>query len=104
MVDALDNEDLSPLAEDQRRQGARNPVAIQANCTCSALTLAQRREEIALATLIRNQVRAIEPNEPVNQAVTMDEHLSNSVAGQRFQTLLLGIFAADVLAISSMSL
>jgi hypothetical protein len=49
MVDALDNEDLSPLAEDQRRQRARNPVAIQANCTCSALTLAQCREEIAAA-------------------------------------------------------
>ena len=47
MVDALDNEDLSPLAKDQQRQRARNPVAIQANCTCSALTLAQRRKEIA---------------------------------------------------------
>jgi putative ABC transport system permease protein len=53
-----------------------------------------------LATSIRNQVRAIEPNEPVNRVVTMDEHLSNSVAGRRFQMLLLGVFAAVALVIA----
>jgi ABC-type antimicrobial peptide transport system permease subunit len=53
-----------------------------------------------MAATIRNQVRAIEPNEPVNQVVTMDEHLSNSVAGRRFQMLLLGVFAGVALVIA----
>jgi putative ABC transport system permease protein len=35
----------------------------------------------SLPAAIRNQVRAIGPNEPVNQIVTMDELLSNSIGG-----------------------
>jgi len=54
----------------------------------------------SLATAIRNQARAIDSNEPVNQVVTMDERLSNSVAGRRFQMLLLGVFAAVALVIA----
>jgi putative ABC transport system permease protein len=57
-----------------------------------------------LATSIRNQVRAIEPNEPVNQVITMDELLSNSVAGRRFQMLLLGIFATVALVIATVGI
>src|SRR5262249_14868724 len=48
----------------------------------------------SLAAAIRNQVRAIDPNVPVNQVLTMDERLSSSVAGRRFQMLLLSVFAA----------
>ena len=54
----------------------------------------------SLATNIRNQVRAIDQNEPVNQVVMMDERLSNSVAGRRFQMFLLGVFAAMALVIA----
>jgi len=57
-----------------------------------------------LATSIRNQVSAIEPNEPVNQVDTMNERLSNSVAGRRFQTLLLGVFAAVGLVIATVGI
>ncbi|HKC84963.1 MAG TPA: FtsX-like permease family protein, partial [Blastocatellia bacterium] len=54
----------------------------------------------SLAIAIRNQAQAIDPNEPVNQVVTMDERLSNSVAGRRFQMLLLSLFAAVALVIA----
>jgi putative ABC transport system permease protein len=57
-----------------------------------------------LAASIRNQVRAIEPNEPVGQIVTMDDSLSTSVAGRRFQMLLLGIFAAVALIIATVGI
>jgi putative ABC transport system permease protein len=57
-----------------------------------------------LAATIRNQVRAVEPNEPVNQVVTMDERLSNSIAQRRFQMLLLGIFAAVALVIATVGI
>jgi len=58
----------------------------------------------ALATSIRNQMRTIDPNEPVNQVITMDERLSNSVAGRRFQMLLFGIFAAVALVIATVGI
>jgi putative ABC transport system permease protein len=54
----------------------------------------------SLATNIRNQAQAIDQNEPVNQVVMMDERLSNSVAGRRFQMFLLGAFAAMALVIA----
>ncbi|HKX28980.1 MAG TPA: ABC transporter permease [Blastocatellia bacterium] len=57
-----------------------------------------------LATSIRNQIHAIDPDEPVNQVMTMDELLSNSVAGRRFQMYLLGIFAAAALAIATIGI
>jgi putative ABC transport system permease protein len=58
----------------------------------------------SLAAAIRNQVRAIEPDEPVNQVVTMDEYLSNSLAGRRYIMLLLSIFAAVGLVIATVGI
>jgi predicted permease len=58
----------------------------------------------AMAAAIRNQVRAVDPNEPVNQVVTMHERLSNSIAGRRFQMILLGIFAAVALVIATVGI
>ena len=55
----------------------------------------------SLATAIRNQVRAVDLNVPVNQVVTMDERLSDSVAPRRFQMHLLSIFAAVALIIAT---
>jgi putative ABC transport system permease protein len=58
----------------------------------------------SLAAAIRRQAQTIEPNEPVNQVVTMDERLSNSVAIRRFQMLLLGVFASIALVIAAVGI
>jgi putative ABC transport system permease protein len=58
----------------------------------------------SLASLIRNQVSAIDPNEPVNQVVALDQFLSNSVAWRRFQMLLLSIFAAVAFVIATVGI
>jgi putative ABC transport system permease protein len=57
-----------------------------------------------LTTAIRDQVRAIDPNETVFPVIKMDERLSNSVAERRFQTLLLGFFAAVALVIATVGI
>jgi predicted permease len=57
-----------------------------------------------LTAAIRDQVRAIDPNEPVFPVIKMDERLSNSVAERRFQTLLLGFFAAVALVIATVGI
>jgi predicted permease len=58
----------------------------------------------SLAVAIRNQVRSVDINVPVNQVVTMDERLSDSVAPRRFQMLLFAIFAAVALVIATVGI
>jgi putative ABC transport system permease protein len=60
----------------------------------------------SLADAIRNQVQAIEPDEPVNPVVPLEERLSNSqaVAGRRFQVLLFGVFACIALVIAAVGI
>jgi predicted permease len=50
-------------------------------------------DPLQLASAAREQVKAIDKDLPVT-VTTMDQIFSNSLAGQRFNTLLLGIFAS----------
>jgi putative ABC transport system permease protein len=52
-----------------------------------------------LAAAAREQVKAIDKDLPVT-VTTMDQIFSDSVAGQRFNTLLLGIFASVALVLA----
>src|SRR5262249_28180987 len=60
----------------------------------------------SLAGAIRKQAQAIEPNEPVNPVVPLEERISRSraVAGSRFQTLLFGVFAGIALIIAAVGI
>jgi putative ABC transport system permease protein len=58
----------------------------------------------SLAAAIRKQTQAIDPNEPVFQVFKMDEHMSNSLAERRFQTLLLGVLAGIALIIATVGI
>jgi putative ABC transport system permease protein len=58
----------------------------------------------SLAPVIRKQMSAIEPNEPVNRVVTMDEYLSKSLAWRRYLMLLLSVFAAVGLVIATVGI
>jgi putative ABC transport system permease protein len=58
----------------------------------------------SLASVIRNQLSAIDPNEPINQVVVMDQSLLNSLAWRRFQMLLLSVFAAVALIIATVGI
>src|SRR5262245_22732153 len=55
---------------------------------------------------IRSQLRAIEPNEPVNEIASLERRLSNSraVTGRRFQMLLFAVFAAVALVIATVGI
>lgn len=56
-------------------------------------------DPLTLATAAREQVKAIDRDLPVT-VTTMDQIFSDSVAGQRFNTLLLGIFASVALLLA----
>ncbi|HEY7180989.1 MAG TPA: ABC transporter permease [Blastocatellia bacterium] len=60
----------------------------------------------SLAGAIRRQAQTIEPNEPVNPVVPLEERISRSraVAGRRFQMLLFGVFAGIALVIAAVGI
>lgn len=56
-------------------------------------------DPLALAAAVREQVRAVDKDQPV-AITTMDQIFSNSVGGQRFNMLLLSVFAALALGLA----
>lgn len=57
-----------------------------------------------LATAVRKEVWAVNPNQPVANVSTMNELLTNSAAGKRFNTLLLSLFALIALTLASVGI
>ncbi len=58
----------------------------------------------AVAREVREQIRALDPEQPVAEVLTLDELLSKSVALPRFRTVLLGVFAALALLLAAVGL
>ncbi|HTG16619.1 MAG TPA: ABC transporter permease, partial [Blastocatellia bacterium] len=58
----------------------------------------------SLADAMRNEVWAVDKDLPVPDIKTMDELLSGSVARRRFNTMLLGIFAAVALVLAAVGI
>ena len=55
----------------------------------------------SLAGAVRNEVRALDPDQPVAMVRTMDEWMETSVAGPRYRTALLALFALVALVLAS---
>ncbi len=58
----------------------------------------------SIFTAARAELRQIDPDLPFSGAMTMEASVASSVAGPRFYTLLLGIFAAVALALAGVGL
>jgi putative ABC transport system permease protein len=58
----------------------------------------------ALAGAVREAVASVDPNQPLSEAMTMDEILANSVAPRRFQMILLGLFALLALLLAAVGI
>jgi predicted permease len=58
-------------------------------------------DPIALAASVRDQLRALDPNVPLAQAIPLGDLVSRSVAGPRFYMSLLTLFAFVALALSA---
>ncbi|HEX9704550.1 MAG TPA: ABC transporter permease [Gemmatimonadales bacterium] len=61
-------------------------------------------DPLALAEPIKAAVFATDPVQPITQIATMNDLLHRSVAGPRFNTLLLGTFAALALVLASIGI
>ena len=61
-------------------------------------------EPSSLAAAVRGAVWGVDKEQPVSDIRTMEEVLSESIARQRFSTMLLGIFAAVALALAAVGI
>jgi putative ABC transport system permease protein len=57
-----------------------------------------------VAAAVRNEVLALDKDQPVYSVRSLDSVLSESVAGPRFRTMVLGIFAAVALILASVGI
>jgi len=55
----------------------------------------------SLATPVRDEVQAVDRNQPVYDVATMEQRLSESIAPQRFNTFVLGVFAVMALMLAA---
>ena len=65
-----------------------------------ALILRSTVDTASLTSSLRNAVREVDPALPVYQVMTMNERMSNSVAGRRLNLVLLGGFAVLALLLA----
>jgi ABC-type antimicrobial peptide transport system permease subunit len=57
-------------------------------------------DPLSLVPEIRSIVLAVDPEMPIDDVLTMEQRLSNSVAGPRFYAVLLGLFGALALVLA----
>jgi putative ABC transport system permease protein len=84
----------APLTQ-HRREGWSNNLmlAVQTSTTPDALTSA-----------IREQVRALDPDQPVTSVRTMDQLLNRTLSGAKFGLLLFGLFAGLALVLAAIGI
>ncbi|MBI1762097.1 MAG: ABC transporter permease [Acidobacteria bacterium] len=66
--------------------------------------LRTKGESLALAAAARNVIQTLDPQQPVADVRTLASLLGKSIARQRFNTLLLGVFAAVALLLSAIGI
>jgi putative ABC transport system permease protein len=71
-----------------------------ANISGGTLVVRTAGDPLNFVSAVREQVRAINPNIPVLDVMTMEQRLANSLGPRRFQMQLFGLFAAVALFIS----
>ena len=76
----------------------------QGAATSMMLVVRGAGDAASLAGLVRSQVRALDPDQPVFSVRTMEEQLSDRRAQHRFNMILLAVFAALALVLAAVGL
>ncbi|MGH9667775.1 MAG: ABC transporter permease [Bryobacteraceae bacterium] len=80
------------------------PLAQAPGTHAMHLVVKTAADPLAEAPAVASQVQSIDASLPVYGVDTLDRQLENSVAQPRFQSLLLGLFAATALALAAIGL
>jgi putative ABC transport system permease protein len=76
----------------------------QANLTPEVLSVRGTIDEATLTAAVKREISALDRNIPLATIKTMDEKFSEATAQARYNTLLLGLFAALALVMSQMGI
>ncbi|MCH1506264.1 MAG: ABC transporter permease [Verrucomicrobiales bacterium] len=68
------------------------------------LTVRTEADPLALAPVVTRKVRALNPDQPLNQFLTMQAYLDGSTSIDRFRSLLVGMFAIAALLLASIGI
>jgi putative ABC transport system permease protein len=68
------------------------------------LVLRTASDPLALVAPVKAAVQAVDPAQPVYDIATMDQRLSESIAPQRFNALLVGVFALVALGLAAVGI
>jgi putative ABC transport system permease protein len=68
------------------------------------LTLRTATEPLSLAVAVRQQVQALDPDQPVANLKAMTQWQAESIADSRYRTILLGLFATVALLLAAIGL
>jgi putative ABC transport system permease protein len=67
-----------------------------------SLVVRTRVEPAAITSAVRGAILSVDPDQPVYQVMTMDQVVSESMAGRRFDLMLLGVFASVALVLAAL--
>jgi putative ABC transport system permease protein len=59
---------------------------------------------LSLASAVTREIHAIDPDQPVAEVRTMQDVVEQAIAGSRFNTVVLGVFAAIAFALASVGI
>ena len=76
----------------------------QGDWNLTGLVVRASADPMSLASTIRAEVWSADPDLPVTHIETMDERLAASVAGERFNMMLLGLFAVVALVLAAVGI
>ena len=93
----------SSLASDSGK-GAYYFTLFQRSQPGGAIVVKTSGDPALMANMIRDAVRAADPNQPVHTFGTMDYYVSRSLDTRRFGMRLLGFFSATALFLASLGL
>ena len=68
------------------------------------LTIRTKADPLALSPTVTRKVRALNPDQPLNQFFTMQDFFDSSTAGDRFRSLLVSMFAVAALFLASIGI
>ncbi len=77
-----------------------DPIAANEISLPATVAIRSKSNPVALAATLRHQLAQMDPELPISDIATMDQRLDSSLAAPRFNTTLLGIFAAFALLLA----
>src|SRR5262249_41064124 len=85
-------------------QESKGTFYFPANISISTLIVRSAGNPRALIQAMREQIHAVEPDQPVYDIKTMDERVAQSLDQRRFAMMLLGVFAGLALLLAGIGL